>query len=62
MNIDIKLGSTVCDVTTGLTGYAIQKIEFFNGNVQYAVQPQGDGKTMPDRRPLDSRRALLRLP
>lgn len=53
MNINIKLGSTIRDVTTGLEGYAIQKVEFIDGNVQYAVQPQGDGKIMPDAYNID---------
>lgn len=53
MNINIKLGSTVRDFATGLEGYVIQKVEHLGGNIQYSVQPQGDGKTLPDAYNID---------
>lgn len=48
--INIKLGQTVRDVVSGFSGIAIQKLEQFNGNVQFAIQPkQKEGEiTYPD--------------
>lgn len=54
MTIDIALGSTVRDAITGFTGIATQRCDHLNGNVQYAIQPQGkeDG-SYPDAMFLD---------
>ena len=38
---EIKLGSMVKDLTSGLTGIAINRNVMLNGTVQYNVQPQG---------------------
>lgn len=46
---DIKLGMVVRDPSTGLIGQADQKIELLSGTTQYTIQPQGDGKSVPDR-------------
>jgi hypothetical protein len=45
---DIRLGMVVRDPGTGLTGIASLKAELMSGSIQYAVQPEGDGKTMPE--------------
>jgi hypothetical protein len=44
----IKLGMIVRDPGTGLTGIASLKAELLSGSIQYAIQPEGDGKTMPE--------------
>lgn len=36
--MSIKLGNTVRDITTGITGTAIERTEYMTGNVQYTVQ------------------------
>lgn len=52
--MEIKLGSTVTDVTTGFTGTATSRNEMFNGNVQYAVTPKSkDGLTMSEPYAID---------
>ena len=43
----INLGNIVEDVVTGLTGTASQILEHMNGTRQIAIQPKGDGKTIP---------------
>jgi hypothetical protein len=45
---DIQLGFRVRDAITGFTGHVIQRIDFMNGNVQFAVQPKGEPNAMPD--------------
>lgn len=50
---DIRLGMTLKDPTTSLVGIAIYKAELISGTVQFAIQPQGDGKSLPDGRFID---------
>jgi len=38
--VELKLGQTLRDATSGFTGIAIQKMENLAGNTQYALQPQ----------------------
>jgi hypothetical protein len=45
---DIKLGMTVRDPATGLTGIATFRSEQMSGTVQIAIVPQGDGSTIPE--------------
>jgi hypothetical protein len=45
---DIRLGMTVKDPASGLIGIANMKAELISGSVQYAIQPVGDGKSMPE--------------
>ncbi len=45
----IKLGMTVRDPATNLVGQADMKCELLSGTTQYAIQPKGDGKTIPER-------------
>jgi len=45
---DIKMGMTVRDPASGLTGIATMKTEMISGTVQYAIQPVGDGKSIPE--------------
>jgi len=42
------LGKTVRDRISGVTGIADQYIEKLSCASQYAIQPLGDGKTLPD--------------
>lgn len=35
-----KLGQTLRDRITGFTGLAFQRVDFLNGNIQYALQPR----------------------
>lgn len=48
--MSIKLGSTVKDQISGLTGIAIQRIIRMNGNVQIAIQPKmaEGGNALPE--------------
>ena len=50
---DIKLGMIVRDPGTGLVGQADMKVELLSGTTQYAVQPKGDGKSIPERYYID---------
>lgn len=34
------LGKRVKDVVTGMTGIAVQRIEYMNGCIQYLIQPE----------------------
>jgi hypothetical protein len=46
----IAMGNTVKDAVTGFTGIVIQRLEYLNGNIQWAIQPvmaEGD-KALPD--------------
>lgn len=42
MKQEIKLGTTVRCVATGVQGYAMTATEMFNGNIRYGVQPKDD--------------------
>lgn len=42
------LGKRVKDSITGFTGIVTQILHKANGNVQYGIQPVGDGNTYPD--------------
>lgn len=53
MTIDIELGSTVRDAITGFTGIVTQRCDHLNGNVQYAIQPEGKDGNYPDAMFLD---------
>jgi hypothetical protein len=44
----INLGNNVEDVVTGLKGTALQILEHMNGTRQIAIQPKGDGSTIPE--------------
>jgi hypothetical protein len=44
----INLGNIVEDEVTGLTGTASQILEHMNGTRQIAIQPKGDGRTIPE--------------
>lgn len=47
---DIKLGCIATELSSGVEGTVISKLETFNGNVQYAIQPKaakGENK-LPD--------------
>lgn len=45
---DIRLGMKVRDPASGLTGIASFRSQQLSGTVQYAIQPQGDGDTIPE--------------
>lgn len=50
----IKLGSQVRCLVSGVEGIAVSKTETFNGNTRYAVQPRGeDAKSHPDAWEID---------
>lgn len=53
---DIKLGSIVTDLASGLEGTAVSRMDMFNGNVQYAVQPKAlkGADKMPDPYNIDA--------
>lgn len=53
------LGHTVCDAVSGITGIAEQYIEFLSGTIQYAVQPKGDGFTVPSGYNIDATQLSL---
>ena len=44
---NIKLGSRVKDIVTGIEGIAIAKCIYMNGCIRYEVQPQGLEKNKP---------------
>lgn len=46
-------GFKVRDKITGLTGVAEQYIEMLTGTIQYSIQPEGDGKTIPQGMAMD---------
>ena len=46
--LNIPLGTEVFDATSGLQGVAVQRIEQIGGNIRYAVQPLGDGSSVPE--------------
>lgn len=46
--LNIPLGTEVYDVITCFQGCLMQRIEASGGNIRYAVQPQGDGTTLPE--------------
>jgi hypothetical protein len=52
---EIKIGSLVIDLASGLEGTVTSRVEMFNGNVQYGVQPKvaKDASTMPDPYSID---------
>lgn len=39
---EVKLGSRVRDMVTGIEGVAVARLEYMNGCVRYEVQPRGD--------------------
>jgi hypothetical protein len=45
---DIKLGMKVRDPASGLIGIAGHRTELISGTVQFAIQPEGDGKSVPN--------------
>lgn len=45
---DIKLGMKVREPSCGLIGITTMRTEMLSGCVQYAIQPEGDGKSSPD--------------
>lgn len=54
MKHEIKLGTTVRCVASGVEGYAMTATEMFNGNIRYGVQPMDkEGKTMLDAWDID---------
>lgn len=47
--MEIKIGQTLRDATTGFTGIAINKTEYMNGNIQFCLQPPATaGVPYPD--------------
>lgn len=48
MSLELKLGVTVEDMVTKMQGTVVSRSEHMTGMVQYGVQPQGDGKTIPE--------------
>ena len=52
--MSVQLGQEVKCVVTGLTGTVTQRIEKFNGSIQFAVQPKNeDGRTVLEATVLD---------
>lgn len=52
-NIPLALGVTVRDRVTGLTGTVAHKAEMLTGNIQWAIQPRGDGERVPEAMMVD---------
>lgn len=50
---DIRLGMVVKDPASGLTGIVNMQAQLISGSVQYAIMPQGDGKTIPETHFID---------
>jgi hypothetical protein len=48
-----KLGLLVRDPVTGLEGTCHIRVEMLSGNVQFGVQPKGDGETLKEAHSLD---------
>lgn len=53
MTKEIHLGDSVIDTLTGFIGIAYSRHTAMNGNVQWAVQPKGDGKMIPEVMSID---------
>lgn len=51
--VKIRLGNKVKDRVTGLTGYVTSRSDQLNGNVQFGVQPPGEGDKIPDSQYVD---------
>ena len=52
---DIELGDEVRDILTGFEGIAVMRAEYFNGCMQYEVQPKiNEKKELPDSVYIDS--------
>lgn len=50
----MKLGDTLKCKLTGFKGIAVIRVEYLNGNIQFALLPKSDGKTYPDSKYIDS--------
>jgi len=52
-DIPMGLGVMVRDKVTGLTGIVAHKAEMLTGNIQWAIQPRGNGESVPDAMMID---------
>jgi len=52
-DIPLALGVTARDKVTGLLGIVAHKAEMLTGNIQWAIQPRGDGEKVPDAMMVD---------